>query len=236
MNRIAASCDVARHRCALFDRAAGDVGADMTAEQVADPFALGQSGDHPVESALQPADFGALEDGDLGVEMALLDLGHGVDDFAYRVGDRSRREDHRRHAREAPRRARPPSTAISTEAVFGMSQPFDRTTTSATMTQAGQRAAQQPQQDRVAQEHLGAATRRSEAWVAAASIGRMMFMVSRSPMPDAADPPSTTPRAVATTMPTPPSRLSRMEMAPLTTHVPARSTDWRASSRVNDFR
>ena len=46
------------------------------------------------------------------------------------------------------------STAISTDAVFGMSQPFDRTTTRATMTSAGQRAAQQPQQDQ-SREHPG---------------------------------------------------------------------------------
>ena len=50
-------------------------------------------------------------------------------------------------------------TAISTDAVFGMSQPFERTTTSATMTSARQRAAQQPQQNQ-AREHTG---RRDEA-------------------------------------------------------------------------
>ena len=64
----------------------------------------------------------------------------------------------------------------------------------------------------------------------------MSFIVNRRPMPVAADPPRTTPKVVATTMPIPPPILSRTEIAPLTTQVPARSTDWRASIRVNPFR
>jgi hypothetical protein len=54
---------------------------------------------------LQPADFGALEDRDLGVEITFLDLGHGIHDLADRVGDRPRRQDHRRQS-EKDRRQR----------------------------------------------------------------------------------------------------------------------------------
>ncbi len=64
----------------------------------------------------------------------------------------------------------------------------------------------------------------------------MMFMVSRRPMPDAADPPSTTPMTDGTTIPIPPWRFSKIETAPLTTHVPARSADWRESRRVKTRR
>ena len=118
----------------------------MAAEQVAYPFTFGQSGDHPVESALQPADFGALEDIDGGVETSTLDLGHRVDDFAYRIGDRPRREDHRRHSqkhrgernhqyRHLHRRRSWDEPAVRSH----HDQRHDYA--------AGQRAAQQPQQD-----------------------------------------------------------------------------------------
>jgi hypothetical protein len=80
--------DLTGQRAGLGQGAACDMGSDVAAEDVAEPVSFGQPGDHPVETALQTADLGTLVDVDLGVDLTVLDLGHGVDDVAHRVGDR----------------------------------------------------------------------------------------------------------------------------------------------------
>jgi len=79
---------VARQRCAFFNGATGDVGTDVAAEQVPQPFPLGEPRDHLVEPALQSPDFRALIDADPGVESPLFDLGHRVDDLTNRIRNR----------------------------------------------------------------------------------------------------------------------------------------------------
>ncbi len=86
--------DIPRQRGALFDSALGDVGADVSTEQVAQPVTLGQAGHHPVESRLQTPDLGSLVSADRRVDVAAFDLRHRVDDFADRIGDGARRQDH----------------------------------------------------------------------------------------------------------------------------------------------
>ncbi|COW86635.1 Uncharacterised protein [Mycobacterium tuberculosis] len=44
----------------------GDFASDVAAEQIAHSFALPQSGDHRVETTLQLAEFGAVEDHQVG--------------------------------------------------------------------------------------------------------------------------------------------------------------------------
>ena len=58
-------------RCLLGGR--GHLAADVAAEQVPNTFALAQACDHRVETALQLAEFGAVEHHEVGVEIALLD-------------------------------------------------------------------------------------------------------------------------------------------------------------------
>ena len=75
------------------DGHAGDIAAHLAAEEVADPLALAQPDDHLVEPGLQLPELGAVVDGDVGAEIALLDpahrLAHGLDG----VGHRPRRPD-----------------------------------------------------------------------------------------------------------------------------------------------
>ena len=78
MNRIATVADLAAEAPLALERLAGDVLADVAAEQVADPLALAQPGDHLVEAALEQAELAAVVDGDLDVEVPLGDLGDGV--------------------------------------------------------------------------------------------------------------------------------------------------------------
>jgi len=66
----------------------------VTAEQILQPVTLGYPGNHPVEPALQTPDFRALIDSDEGVNTALLDLRHRVDDLSHRVGYRPGCQDH----------------------------------------------------------------------------------------------------------------------------------------------
>ena len=63
----------------------------MAAEQVADPVALAQPGDHAVEAGLQQADLAAVVDGHVDIGVAGLDARH-------RVAHRPHRLDHRRRA------------------------------------------------------------------------------------------------------------------------------------------
>ena len=53
--------------------ASGDFASDVPAEQIAHPFALAQAVDHRVESALQLAEFGAVEHHQIASQIALLD-------------------------------------------------------------------------------------------------------------------------------------------------------------------
>ena len=95
----------------------------MAAEQVAQPFPFGQARHHPVESSLQPPDFGAFEHADGRLETAVFDLGHRVDDFA--SGSEMDR-DVRIIAGRPSTTAATATTRIgvSTDAVLSMTQPL----------------------------------------------------------------------------------------------------------------
>ncbi len=86
-----------------LDGALGDVRPDVAPEQVAQPIPLGEPGDHPVESRLQTPDLGTLVRADRGVDAAVFDLRHRVDDLADRIRNGSRRQNHRRQPEEQRR-------------------------------------------------------------------------------------------------------------------------------------
>ena len=75
---------------------AGDVLADVAAEEVADALALSQAGHHAVEASLQQADFTAVVDGNVSLEITPLDVGQRSPDRAERIGDRPRGDNHGR--------------------------------------------------------------------------------------------------------------------------------------------
>ena len=92
------NCDVAfvaRQGFVGVDRAAHHLFTDVPAEQIAQLFAFPQSGDHSVESTLQSPDFRPFVHVEGPVDLAALDLGHGVDDFAQRIRYRDGHQDHR---------------------------------------------------------------------------------------------------------------------------------------------
>src|SRR3954465_13683688 len=78
----------------LVQRRAGDVLADVAAEQVLDALALAQPGGHAVEAALQQPDLARVVDTDVDVQVAVLDAGERVADRPDRLGDRLGRDDH----------------------------------------------------------------------------------------------------------------------------------------------
>ena len=104
--RLAAELD------ALLERGMGDVLADVAAEEVLDPLALAQPGDHAVEAGLQLADLAAVVDGHLDVELAGLDLSDCLAQRDHGVGHRTRGEHREVEADGEPepaeRRARRP--------------------------------------------------------------------------------------------------------------------------------
>ena len=86
-------CDVAflaAELGAAFQRAAGDVLADVAAEQVPQPLPLGEVADHVVESGLQQAQFAGVVDLHVGVVVAALHFAERPAQLAQRVGDRHR--------------------------------------------------------------------------------------------------------------------------------------------------
>ena len=77
---------------AALQGAAGDVLADVAAEQVAQPLPLGQVADHVVESGLQQAQFAGVVDLHVRVVVAALHFAQRPAQLAQRVGDRHRHQ------------------------------------------------------------------------------------------------------------------------------------------------
>ena len=75
---------------AAFERAAGDVLADVAAEQVPQPLPFGQVADHVVESGLQQAQLAGVVDLHVRVVVAALHFAERPAQLAQRVGDRHR--------------------------------------------------------------------------------------------------------------------------------------------------
>ena len=75
---------------AALERAAGDVLADVAAEQVPKPLPFGQIADHVVESGLQQAQFAGVVDLHVRVVVTALHFAQRPAQLAQRVGDRHR--------------------------------------------------------------------------------------------------------------------------------------------------
>src|SRR5690606_2690743 len=66
-------------------RSLGRLLTDLAAEEVADPLALPQAGDHLVEAALQEPELAPIPDTDLDLEIALADPFEATPDGADRI-------------------------------------------------------------------------------------------------------------------------------------------------------
>ncbi len=86
---------LAADRLVGLDRPPGHVGSDVPTEEVTQPVSLDQAGDHSVESALQTPDLGLLVDVDGPSDVAVLDVGHRLDDVSHGIGDGTGHQDQR---------------------------------------------------------------------------------------------------------------------------------------------